>query len=279
MIKLLSIDLSNFCSKECPFCYNHSHKDGNVMWTPTEAIEFTKDCIANGVEAVSLGGGEPFEFDGVFEIIDQLQPLAYVSVTTNGLPLEDNSLWNEAIKHSPDKIHFTIHNPGDSCEVDRVIRQIQRLSATHIKPGVNLLVSDNLLEECRDTYHRLRADLHVSQIILVPRRFSHTPTPRQLAYITNKEPFQSASCLLGCKPPTNFASVSWDKKVNLCSYAVGKQPMNTLDYAGLQEARIPLLPIALTLHFKCLISGLGLRGRHCLRGSPGLCIRCGWGRR
>lgn len=234
--EILSIDLSNYCSKECPFCYNHSRHDGTVMWTPKEVVEFAKDCISNGVEAISLGGGEPFEYERVFDIIDQLQPLAYISVTSNGLLLEEERLWSNVVKHSPDKIHITIHNPDDVHEVERVISLIRRLSASQIKPGVNLLVPDNKIEECREVYQRLRADLNPSQIILVPRRFSHTPTPKLLAYITGGKPFQSASCLLGCNPPTNFASVSWDKKVNRCSYAVGKQPLKSLSFSGLMNA-------------------------------------------
>lgn len=236
MIKLLSIDLSNYCSKECPFCYNHSRRDGNVMWAPEEVVMFAKDCIANGVEAISLGGGEPFEYKGVFDIIDQLQSLAYISVTSNGLPLEEGSMWDQMVKHSPDKIHITVHNPEDAHEVERVINLIRRLSATQIKPGINLLVSDNKIEECRMVYQRLRADLDSSQIILVPRRFSHTPTPKQLAYVTDGNPFQSTSCLLGCKLPTNFASVSWDKKVNRCSYAGGKQVLQSLTFDGMIDA-------------------------------------------
>ena len=65
MVELLSIDLSNYCSKQCEFCYNHSTREGNVMWTPAEVVSFAKDCVANGVKAISLGGGEPFEYDGV----------------------------------------------------------------------------------------------------------------------------------------------------------------------------------------------------------------------
>lgn len=70
MIELLSIDLSNYCTKQCPFCYNNSTKEGNVMWKPDEVIAFAKDCVAHGVKAVSLGGGEPFEYDGILDIID-----------------------------------------------------------------------------------------------------------------------------------------------------------------------------------------------------------------
>jgi MoaA/NifB/PqqE/SkfB family radical SAM enzyme len=55
-------------------------------------INFASDCIKNGVKAVSLGGGEPFEYDGVFEVIEALYPLCYLSVTSNGLPLEDEGV-------------------------------------------------------------------------------------------------------------------------------------------------------------------------------------------
>ncbi len=236
MIELLSIDLSNFCSKECDFCYNHSNKEGNVAWTPAEVIGFASDCIANGVKAVSLGGGEPLEYDGVFEIIAQLQPLAYLSLTTNGLPLEDSNVWGQLIQHTPDKIHITIHHPNEVQEVERVKRQIRRLAATSIKPGVNLLVANDQIEYCRNVYQQLLEYLSPSHIILVPHRFSKTPTPKQMAYIADGQPFQSASCLLGCKPPTNFVSVSWDKKVNFCSYAGGKQPMESLTYQGIIDA-------------------------------------------
>ena len=43
MIELLSIDLSNYCSKQCPFCYNHSTRAGNTLWKPQEVIAFASD--------------------------------------------------------------------------------------------------------------------------------------------------------------------------------------------------------------------------------------------
>lgn len=235
-IKLLSIDVSNYCTKECDFCYSHSRRSGSVLWAPSEIIAFAKDCIANGVEAVSLGGGEPFEYYGIFDIIDELQPLAYLSVTTNGLPLLEDEIWHDLMLHAPDKIHITIHNPDDKGEVNRIIQQIGRLSSSNIKPGVNLLVSNNLVAECKNTYNRLRKMLMTDQIILVPRRFSKIPTPNQLAQIAGNKPFQSASCLLGCKPPVNFASVSWDKRVSRCSYAGGKEKLDSLTFDGLISA-------------------------------------------
>ena len=236
MIELLSIDLSNYCSKQCSFCYNHSTPEGNTIWKPQEIIAFATDCIEHGVKAVSLGGGEPFEYDGVFEVIDALFPLCYLSVTSNGLPLENDAVWETLLKHKPDKIHITIHHPDDANEVARVILMVERIGNVGIKPGVNLLVGANKVNEASKVYQKLSKVLGHEQIILVPQRFSNTPSPKQLSHVAGGKPFQSPSCLLGCKRPENFCSVSWDKKVNSCSFAPGKQPLETLDYQGLVTA-------------------------------------------
>jgi len=203
------------------------------MWTPAEVIAFATDCIAHGVKAVSLGGGEPFEYDGVFDIIDALRPMAYLSVTSNGLPLLNRDLWQQLMLHSPDKIHITIHNPDNDAEVCRVKAQVEQLAITTIKPGVNLLVSSHTIEACKQVYQLLRGIILPDQIILVPQRFSCTPSANDLALITGGAPFQSPSCLLGCMRPTNFCSVSWDKRVNSCSFAGGKEPLEELTYSGM----------------------------------------------
>lgn len=236
MIELLSIDLSNYCSKQCLFCYNHSTREGNTLWKPQEVIDFASDCIKNGVKAVSLGGGEPFEYDGVFEVIEVLYPLCYLTVTSNGLPLEDKDAWQKLQNCKPDKIHITIHQPDNEKEVQRVESLLLRIESIGIKPGLNLLVGANKVEAATIVYRRMMNILKSDQIILVPQRFSNTPTPKQLASIADGKPFQSPACLLNCQRPTNFCSVSWEKKVNSCSFADGKQPLGTLDYKGLINA-------------------------------------------
>lgn len=235
-IELLSIDLSNYCSKQCSFCYNHSTRDGNTLWEPQEVIDFASDCINHGVKTVSLGGGEPFEYEGVFEVIDALYPKCYLSITSNGLPLENKQIWEMLTAHKPDKIHITIHKPDNETEVNRVERQAQRIASIGIKPGLNLLVGANNVDQAKIVYERMSKVLKNDQIILVPQRFSNTPTPKQLATATGGRAFQSPSCLLKCQRPINFCSVSWDKKVNSCSFAPNKEPLKSLDYWGLIEA-------------------------------------------
>lgn len=236
MIELLSIDLSNYCSKQCSFCYNHSRKEGNTVWKPSEVIDFASDCIAHGVKAVSLGGGEPFEYNGVFEVIDALYTKCYLSLTSNGLPLEDPEIWNMLEQHKPDKIHVTIHQPDNEKEVNRVEALLPRIEAIGIKPGLNLLVGADKIEAATKVFQRMTKILDNDQIILVPQRFSNTPTPKQLASVAGGKPFQSPSCLLACKRPENFCSVSWDKKVNSCSFAPNKIALESIDFKGLSEA-------------------------------------------
>ena len=206
------------------------------MWKPSEVIDFASDCIKHGIKAVSLGGGEPFEYDGVFEVIDVLYTQCYLSVTSNGLPLEEEAVWQRLMVHKPDKIHLTIHQPDNENEVARVEKRLQEIEKIGIKPGLNLLVGADKIEYSKEVYARLSRILKSDQIILVPQRFSNTPSPKQLASAAKGKPFQSPSCLLKCERPTNFCSVSWDKKVNSCSFASGKEPLESLDFKGLEEA-------------------------------------------
>jgi organic radical activating enzyme len=236
MIEQLSIDLSNYCTKGCPFCYNKSNKRGESAWTTKEVISFADDCISHGIKAVSLGGGEPFEYDGIFDVIDALYPKCYLTVTTNGLQLDDKTIWNNLMVSSPDKIHITIHQPTNEIEVNRVIDQLKRLKETDIKPGLNLLVRPNEIAEAKAVFDRVLTILKLDQIILIPQRYAATPTPKDLSVVASGHPFQSPSCILGCQRPTNFCSISWDKRVNYCSYADGKQPLESLDYNGLVKA-------------------------------------------
>ena len=237
MLDRISIDLSNYCSKQCDFCYNHSTKEGNVLWMVEELVPFVLDLHKHGIDAVSFGGGEPFEYDGIFELISGLMSEMYVSVTSNGLPLEKEEVFFKLLKNKPDKVHLTIHHPENKAEVERVIDMVKRIDADGIKSGVNLLVSDFNLTEAKSVYLELLAnEITSDRIILIPRRFTCEPTPKQLSDIACGKPFQSPACLIGCKQPTEFCSVSWDKKVNWCSYASGKQTIKELTYNGLMDA-------------------------------------------
>ena len=73
-------------------------------------------------------------------------------------------------------------------------------------------------EEAKKVYVYLIANgITSDRIILIPHRFTCEPTPKQLSEIAGGKPFQSPACLTGCQKPTEFCSLSWDKKVNRLS--------------------------------------------------------------
>ena len=135
-IERVSIEVTNRCDKACWFCYNHSHAEADTQWDPDELVEFVRDCSMNGVKAVSFGGGEPLQYEGLFEVINRLHGCIFRSMTTNGTrmpaamapPFEDEPLPPEldasepgsssvcedpsSVQAEPSHTHDAVHSPS-----------------------------------------------------------------------------------------------------------------------------------------------------------------------
>lgn len=236
-LERLSIDLSNYCSKACDFCYNHSSLKGPTEWKPDEVILMALDCAKNGLKAISLGGGEPFEYDGIFKIISALTPDLFVSVTSNGLPLLNPDTFQLLSQNKPDKIHLTIHRPDDEDEWKRTIFLLNRIKKLDIKTGINIFVSADKIAAAKIlTQNLYQYGIKPGQIIFVPRKYNLIPTAGQVAEVSGMHYFQSAACLTKCERSSRFCSVSWDKQVSYCSYSPGKASLNEYTYKALLQA-------------------------------------------
>jgi sulfatase maturation enzyme AslB (radical SAM superfamily) len=235
-LELISIELTNRCAKACWFCYNHSLPEGDTRWTVADVVGFVRDCAANGVKAVSFGGGEPLQYPGVFDILHELDGTLFRSLTTNGLLL-DGDTFDRLVAARPNKVHVSIHFPDRANEVNRVIGQVNELAARGVKSGINLLVTRSNLPAARHAAGRVRdAGIGNDRIVYLPMRGRDTPTPNELAEVAGKTPFQSMTCLAKCGPSPRFASVGWDKSVAWCSYTVSRRPLPALTHAGLTAA-------------------------------------------
>lgn len=233
----ISIELTNRCSKGCAFCYNRSNAAGDTRWTVQELVSFVQDCADHGVQAVSFGGGEPLEYAGVFEVLRALDGRLFRPLTTNGLPLRDDAVFDELVAARPQKVHVSIHFPDRGAEVDRVIAQVQRLATSGIRSGVNLVVARSSVDASAGAAERLRrAGVGNDRIVYLPMRGSDTPTPRDVARVAGDTRFQSMTCLAGCGKSERFCSVSWDQKVAWCSYTSARRELPSLDHAGLVTA-------------------------------------------
>lgn len=167
----ISVEPSRRCSKGCSFCYNGSGPDGDGAWTPDALVALAKDCAAHGVKAVSFGGGEPLEYEGIHEVLRALEGVMFRSLTTSGLPLLNEGVFEALLASRPDKVHVSIHAPENPREVERVVAQVGTLAARGVRSGVNLLVRRSRVEEARLAAERLHAaGVDNERIVFLPMR-------------------------------------------------------------------------------------------------------------
>ena len=243
-LELISVELTNQCSKACSFCYNHSSSIGKTRFAARDVVDLATSCAGNGVRAISLGGGEPLEYAGVFDILDALRGTMFRTLTTNGLPLLDETTMTSLVASSPDKVHVSIHFPDRQPEVARVIRQVTELADRGIRSGVNLVVRRSALDAARHASDSLReAGIGVDRIAYLPMRMADEPTPQDVALVAGERKFQSTSCLAACAKSPRFCSIAWDRSVAWCSYTTSRRPLTALTHAALLEALdgLPLL--------------------------------------
>ncbi len=234
-LERISIEVTNKCTKACSFCYNHSLPGGGTTWNSESLGTFVNDCALNGVKSVSFGGGEPLQFDGIFDVLEQLNGTLFRSLTTNGLLLDQ--FFDRLIAVSPNKIHISIHFPDRRDEINRVISQVDRLARAGIRSGVNFLVRRSAIEEAHEGARILReSGIANDRIVYLPMRGDDTPTPLQVASVAGKIPFQSMSCLSRCASSPRFCSIGWDKSVAWCSYTTTRSHLHDLTFRALCHA-------------------------------------------
>jgi MoaA/NifB/PqqE/SkfB family radical SAM enzyme len=236
----MSVELTNRCSKGCHFCYNHSTRAGATLWQPAELEAFLRDCAACGVQAVSFGGGEPLEYDGLYLLLENLKGVLFRSLTTNGLGLTPE-VEARLVAAAPDKMHVSIHYPHIAREVRRVRDQVVRLASLGIRSGVNMLVERERVADARRAVATLaEAGIGLDRIVLLPLRGAYDAErltgPRDLLDAAGGQRFQSMTCLKACGKSPRFCAVSWDRTAAWCSYTSARAPIETLDAAGLRRA-------------------------------------------
>ncbi len=235
-IERLSIELTERCSKGCGFCYNGSNREGATAWALDELHAFVLDCASHGTRAFSFGGGEPLEApELLWPILAALRGVAFRSMTTNGLLLDDAAIARLA-DAAIDKVHVSIHMPQDRDEVARVIANVTALAAAGIRSGVNLLVRRSRVDASRDAARALHAaGIANERIVYLPMRGTDVPAPGDVAAVAGGK-FQSTTCLSACHASPRFAAISARKSVAWCSYTVERRTLAAATHAGLVAA-------------------------------------------
>ncbi len=234
--KLISIEVTNRCGKGCWFCYNGSGPGGNEAWRAEDLIGFIRDCAAHGVESVSLGGGEPLEYEGLEEVLGATRGVLHRSMTTNGIGL-DGARAAALARLGLEKAHVSIHFAERREEVERAIEGVRRLEAAGIRAGVNLLVGKRRLEAASGAAATLHAaGIGNDRIIYLPMRMrGDEPAPAEVAHVAAGA-FQSTSCLRQCGRSERFVSINSRMEAAWCSYTETRRRLEELSYGGLCAA-------------------------------------------
>lgn len=234
MIDRLSVEPSRRCSKGCAFCYNGSHPGGYGEWTSEELVALARDAAMHGVRAISFGGGEPTEWDGLGPAMRALEGELMRTLTTHGIGVDLDAL----ASLRPDKVHVSIHAPENRREVHRVIQTVRALEERGVRSGINMLVRrSRLLEAARAARLVFAAGVARDRVVFLPLRgdASETPSPPEVAAVAGG-PFQSTSCLTRCGPSERFVSIAADRTVAWCSYTRTRRRLEAPTYEALSQA-------------------------------------------
>lgn len=87
--ELLDIAITNYCERECGFCYRNSNRQGKFMHLDDYEL-IMEQAEKIGVLQVALGGGNPNQHPQFVEILQKTSEYNIVpSYTTNGLGMTD----------------------------------------------------------------------------------------------------------------------------------------------------------------------------------------------
>ncbi|MGL5381773.1 radical SAM protein [Clostridium sp.] len=79
----LYVEITSFCNRDCPYCYNDSSKLGTYM-EREKVDEIIRECANNNINHITLSGGEPFSHPDIMDILEQLEELnMYATIITN----------------------------------------------------------------------------------------------------------------------------------------------------------------------------------------------------
>ena len=134
------------CNLACPFCYSESHPQRESEPAADLRVRIVERLAEWGVFEVALGGGEPtilFDFPDLLAAIRHHGMVP--NVTTNGV-LSSAKIVDALAEHAG-----TVHLSADRAELldtargegisTRIKETAQRLSALHVRWGVNLLLT------------------------------------------------------------------------------------------------------------------------------------------
>ncbi len=100
------------CNESCPMCNVHLKADPAREMTTAEFLDMADQMAEVGVSGVSITGGEPLVREDLMEIIVRLKSHGIpVSVSTNGLKLQDSDIARRLLLSGLDSVAVSVDGP------------------------------------------------------------------------------------------------------------------------------------------------------------------------
>ena len=146
--------LTNECNLRCTHCYRYSENEGNYNLNIFDWKKILKELRENGIQDISLSGGEPFIFDGIYDLIDYAVDKCHMNVTilSNGTEIDFNNISTLkklrqiqlSIDGPNEKINDKIRGEGVYC---KVMESLDKLYFNGIPLTISMVLFEKFLKE------------------------------------------------------------------------------------------------------------------------------------
>ena len=141
--ELIDMSITNYCTKDCDFCYRRSNSEGKHMSLEEVqlVVEQAKDA---GILQIALGGGNPNQHPNFVEILKIIRNNGIVpSYTSNGIGVSDEIL--QATKKYCGSMALSLYPP-----YDRYQWLTNRISSYGIKLNFHVILKKDTIRQLID---------------------------------------------------------------------------------------------------------------------------------
>lgn len=139
--ELIDLSITNYCTRECEFCYRQSNHQGKHL--PFIDIQrILKQAKDAGVLQIALGGGNPNQHPQFVEILRLIRESGIVpSYTTNGLGLTDKILQATSIYCGAMAVSF--YPPYDQ---EYYLKLFEKITSYGIRLNLHVILKQDTIE-------------------------------------------------------------------------------------------------------------------------------------
>ena len=146
----LSMYLTSKCQLNCDFCFMNDLIRGNNNSIPiSKALKIIDMFVDNGIESISLLGGEPLLYEEILNICEFIESKkVHFTITTNGILLNEKIL-RRLSKFSYLRLAFSVINIKESNNMysNKMLKNIKKNIVLASKMGIRTAINTVLINQ------------------------------------------------------------------------------------------------------------------------------------